>query len=42
MGKKSKASSNKSKKNKVDPSDLPIEKPPPLAEEVGRQLINCM
>lgn len=35
MGKKSKAATVKAKNKKIDPSELPKDKPPPLAEEVS-------
>ena len=36
MGKKSKAATVKAKNKKIDPRELPTEKPPPLEEEVSR------
>lgn len=36
MGKKSKTPAVKAKNKKIDPSELPKEKPPPVEEEVRR------
>ena len=35
MGKKPKGAAVKAKNKKIDPSELPKDKPPPLAEEVS-------